>query len=145
MFLATYETPILCLKLNAYIKHENNTHTIDCQSENLKLFITEVQYENDFDSYCYNKQISKEPSDEENFSDKKCYGYNKVKIASECNGKSKCIVKLDNGLKFDEKFIGYKSCDNFMANRLIVSYECIDGESNNVLFIFCFFFKIKFF
>jgi hypothetical protein len=114
--------------------NSSNYYTISCKKDSLKLFITEVRYENDYDNYCYNKLVNyNNETNEEGYFDKKCYSYKKDKLSSECNGKSKCDISLnhdnnEHDLIFDEKFIGYKSC-NFIAKRLIVNYECIDGKS----------------
>ena len=100
----------------------------------MKLFITEVQYENDYDNYCYNKLVNNNETlnSEEVYFDRKCYSFKKDKVSNECNGKTKCDISLnhdnnEHDLIFDDKFIGYKSC-NFIAKRVIVNYECIAGK-----------------
>lgn len=88
---------------------------------NSRLFITLKQLTNDVTNYCNNKIDYKQNNST------KCSAFPTQSLASECNGKQECEVKLDK-TTFEYGFMG-SNCD-FQAEILFISYECIPIEFN---------------
>lgn len=90
---------------------------LSCADQNTRLFITQQVYTNDLDSYC-NKSVLANTTN--NLT--KCSAYPTQRLASECNGKQECDIKLDQTW-FTYGFMG-SNC-NFNAELMFISYECI--------------------
>jgi hypothetical protein len=117
-FSATYESGLLCYK-SKESSQTDLTYKIDCKGK--KIFIASVSYENDYDNFCYNKLTNSESSE----ISKKCLATNSGILRRQCNGRTECLVKLDEKMSFRESDID-ANC-NFEAQRLNINYECING------------------
>ncbi len=95
---------------------------LKCNEKQDRLFITLKQYSNDVSNYCNNSSKTTSASSTNPVA---CHAYPTQRLASECNGKQECEVRL-NQTTFLYGFMG-SNC-NFKADILFISYECIPTD-----------------
>ena len=134
-----YSTESICLG-ESNVEHESNK--IMCEETNEGLFITEVEYTNDYTNICTknsndvrNEQLhvaaseiryqsNKNVGSSKPFADK-CAAYPTVLLADICNGKNACPINLKPP-SFNYSFFG-SNC-NFKAEILQITYECVPSK-----------------
>lgn len=136
--VATHDTPIICLKLNNFLQNPI-PYKIECKLPNQRIFIAQARFENDYDDYCYNRlTLNTSTNSTANIADNRnngefqninCIAIHNQKLRADCNGKNNCEIKLSEAdVTFREDVSTYQSNCEFIAQRLTVSYECIDGK-----------------
>ncbi len=123
--LAKLATPPLCLNINQNQIYDN----LRCENKNEGLFISLVEYANDYSNICLMENAiignsTKSISNQANIS-KKCTAYPTNLLADFCNGKSECLIKLEQ-TDFKYGFNG-ANCD-FRAMILTISFDCVPGK-----------------
>ena len=103
---------------------ENSGLNLKCENVKTRIFVTLKMYTNDLNNFCGESQSNNRTIKT------KCFAYPTQGLASECNGKTECQVKLDQPI-FRYGFQG-SLCD-FQAEILKISYECIPGKYINFI------------
>ena len=119
-----FSTNSICLRPET----SNLSNKLRCEVKTSAIFVTLVQYTNDYANECGNSSKSLSTNEP----DLKCVAYPTQSLSESCNGKQECLVKLDQP-EFKFGIMG-ANC-NFVSKILTINYECIPGKCqvHNVL------------
>jgi hypothetical protein len=107
-----FTTDSMCLDKVSRDSHNK----LKCETQSHVLYITLVQYANDFVNQCNSAHT------ELTTNSTPCVAYPTQSLADFCNGKNECLVKLDQP-EFKFGMMG-SNCD-FVSKILTINYECI--------------------
>lgn len=93
------------------------------------MFISQVQYTNDYLNECTNgnESTNKSKNLKNLLFSSRCSAYPTQELAKLCNGKQECLIKLEQA-DFDYGFMG-SNC-KFRAKILSIAYECLPNSFN---------------